>query len=168
MTDSRKLVIEPLNTGHGRQGFYCGVEVLDHYLKKQARQNIKRRISRVFVATMGDNPGTVLGYYTLSALSIELNTLPEKLARKLPKHPIPAALIGRLAVSQTVQKHGIGKLMLADGIKRILAVSDQIAVYALIVNAIDESAGEFYRQYGFRRLSDDSPRLFLPLKTIGS
>lgn len=168
MTDSRKLVIEPLNTGHDRQDFCCGVEVLDNYLKKQARQDIKRRISRVFVATMGDNPGTVLGYYTLSALSIELNTPPEKLARKLPKHPIPAALIGRLAVSQTVQKHGIGKLLLADGIKRTLAVSDQIAVYALIVDAIDESAEEFYRQYGFRRLSDDIPRLFLPLKTIGS
>ena len=168
MTDFRKLVIESLNTGHDRQGFYCGVEVLDHYFKKQARQNIKRRISRVFVATTGDNPGKMLGYYTLSALSIELNTLPEKLARKLPKHPIPAALIGRLAVSQTVQKHGIGKLLLADGIKRTLAVSDQIAVYALIVDAIDESAKEFYRQFGFRRLSDDSPRLFLPLKTIGS
>jgi ribosomal protein S18 acetylase RimI-like enzyme len=166
MTDFQNLVIEPLNHTHDRAGFRCGVEALDRYLKKQAKQDIKRRISRVFVAIKPENPKVVIGYYTLSTLSIELNHLPEKLARKLPKHPVPAALIGRLAVSKAAQGQGVGKLLLANAIKRTLAVSDQIAIYAMVVDAINDHATGFYEQFGFTRLSDDSPRLFLPLKSI--
>ena len=147
-------------------GFQCGVEALDRYLKKQAKHDIKRHISRVFVATKPDNPKAVICYYTLSTLSIELNQLPEKLARKLPKHPVPAALIGRLAIRNYAQGQGVGKLLLADAIKRTLAVSDQIAIYTMVVDAINDNAIGFYEQFGFTRLSDDSPRLFLPLKSI--
>jgi ribosomal protein S18 acetylase RimI-like enzyme len=166
MTDFQNLVIEPLNRTHDRTGFQCGVEALDRYLKKQAKQDVKRRISRVFVATEPDNPEAVIGYYTLSTLSIELNQLPEKLARKLPKHPVPAALIGRLAVSKAAQGQGVGKMLLADAIKRTLAVSDQIAIYTMVVDAISDNAIGFYEQFGFTHLVDDSPRLFLPLKSI--
>ncbi len=166
MTEYQHLVIAPLNPGHDRTGFQCGVAALDRYLKKQAKQDSKRRISRTFVATKPDNQNLVIGYYTLSSLSIELSQLPEKLVRKLPKHPLPAALIGRLAVSRAAQGQGVGKMLLADAVKRTLAVSEQIAIYALVVDAIDDSAIGFYEQVGFTRLSDDSPRLFLPLKTI--
>jgi ribosomal protein S18 acetylase RimI-like enzyme len=166
MTDFQNLIIEPLNPTHDRTGFLCGVEALDRYLKKQAKQDIKRRISRVFVATKPDKPKVVIGYYTLSTLSIELNQLPEKLARKLPKHSVPAALIGRLAIRNYAQGQGVGKLLLADAIKRTLAVSDQIAIYTMVVDAINDNAIGFYEQFGFTRLSDDSPRLFLPLKSI--
>jgi len=166
MTDFQNLVIEPLNPTHDRTGFQCGIEALDRYLKKQAKQDIKRRISRVFVASKTDNPKTVIDYYTLSTLSIELNQLPEKLARKLPRHPVPVALIGRLAVSNATQGQGVGKMLLADAIKRTLSVSDQIAIYAMVVDAINDSARGFYEQFGFTRLSDDSPRLFLPLKSF--
>ena len=166
MTDFQNLVIEPLNPTHDRTGFQCGIEALDRYLKKQAKQDIKRRISRVFVASKTDNPKTVIDYYTLSTLSIELNQLPEKLARKLPRHPVPVALIGRLAVSNATQGQGVGKMLLADAIKRTLSVSDQIAIYAMVVDAINDSARGFYEQFGFTRLSDDSPRQFLPLKSF--
>ena len=166
MTENQSLVIAPLNPTHDRTGFKCGIEALDRYLKKQAKQDIKRRISRVFIATKSDNQKLVIGYYTLSTLSIELNQLPEKLARKLPKHPVPAALIGRLAVSNAAQGQGVGKMLLADAIKRTLAVSYQIAIYALVVDAIDDNAKGFYERFGFLRLGEDSPRLFLPLRSI--
>ena len=166
MTDFQNLVISPLNPSHDRTGFQCGVEALDRYLKKQAKQDTKRHISRVFVATKPNNPKAVIGYYTLSTLSIALNQLPERLARKLPKHPVPAALIGRLAVSNAAQGQGVGKMLLADAIKRTLAVSDQIAIYTMVVDAVNDNAKGFYEQFGFTRLSDDSSRLFLPLKSI--
>ena len=70
-------------------------------------------------------------------------------SHKLPKHPIPCALIGRLAVSHTAQQYGVGKMLLADAIKRVLAISDQIVIYAMIVNAIDQDAIGFYEQFGF-------------------
>jgi GNAT superfamily N-acetyltransferase len=166
MTDFHNLVIEPLNTTHDRPNFQCGADALDRYLKKHARQDIKRRISRVFIATTPDNPKKVIGYYTLSSLSIELNHLPEKLSRKLPKHQVPAALIGRLAVRQTAQGKGVGKMLLADAIKRTLAVSNEIAIYALVVDAISSDARRFYEQFGFNRLSNEINRLFLTLQSI--
>lgn len=166
MTNFRDLIIAPLNTVHDRAGFHCNVEALDHYIHKQAGQDIRRRISRIFVAEQPDNPKEVMGYYSLSTLSIELSQLPEKLARELPGHPIPAALIGRLAVSKNAQGYGLGKMLLVDAIKRTLSISSQIAVYAMVVDAINDNAKGFYEQFGFARLSDSSSRLFLPLKSF--
>jgi GNAT superfamily N-acetyltransferase len=166
MTHFFNLIIEPLNTTHDRPSFYCGVEMLDHYLQRQAGQDVKRHISRVFVAAETDHPKKVVGYYTLSSLSIELNQLPEELFRKLPKYPIPAVLIGRLAVSQSAQGKGAGKMLLADAVKRVLVVSDEIAIYAIVVDAINRDAQKFYESFGFTLLRDESHRLFLAIKSI--
>ena len=166
MTNLRNLVIVPLNAAHNRASFCCNVEALNRYFHKQAGQDIRRRISRIFVAVLPDNRKKVLGYYSLSSLSIALEELPEELARKLPKHPVPAALIGRLAVNHNAQGWGIGKMLLVDAIKRTLSVSDQIAIYAMVVDAINNNAKGFYEQFGFVHLSDNSPRLFLPLKSF--
>lgn len=166
MNDTNKLIIEPLGASHNRHGFKCGIESLDNYLKRQAGQDIKRHISRVYVAVQQNNPKKIIGYYTLSSLSIELNQLPEKLSKKLPGYPIPAALIGRLAVAKSNQGNGIGRVLLADAVKRTIAVSDEIAIYTIVVDAINEKAKTFYRQYGFKPLCDKPLRLFLPLKSI--
>ena len=166
MTNLQNLVIVPLDAAHNRSGFHCNVEALDRYIHKQAGQDVRRRISRIFVAVLPDNPREVIGYYTLSSLSIGLAQLPQKLARKLPKHPVPAALVGRLAVNHNAQGCGIGKMLLVDAIQRTLSVSDQIAIYAMVVDAINDSAKGFYEQFGFVRLSDNSSRLFLPLKSF--
>jgi len=166
MTNYQNLVISPLNAAHDRAGFHCNIEALDKYIHKQAGQDIKRRISRVFVASVQDSPEAIAGYYSLSTLSLKLSQLPEKLARKLPKHPVPAALIGRLAVSKNAQGYGIGKMLLIDAIKRTLSISDQIAIYAMVVDSIDNNTKGFYERFGFARLSDNSPRLFLPLKSF--
>ena len=167
MTGFEQLVVGPLDASHDRAGFHCGVETLDLYLSRQAGQDIRRRISRVFVATTPAAPATVVGYYTLSALSIELRHLPAATARKLPRHPLPAALIGRLAVRLSAQGHGVGRMLLADAVKRTLSVADQIAVYALVVDALDPAAAGFYEQFGFTRFDAAPDRLFLPLKSIG-
>lgn len=166
MSDACKLIIEPLNKTHDRPGFRCGSEALDTYLKRQAGQDMKRGINRVFIAIKPDTPTKVIGFYSLSSVSIELNHLPETLVRKLPKHPIPGALIGRLAVSQAYQGKGVGKMLLADAVKRVLSISDDIAVSALVVDAIDNIAQNFYEQFGFIRLIGNGSRLFLPLKSL--
>ncbi|XAG00795.1 GNAT family N-acetyltransferase [Pseudomonas sp. REB1044] len=155
-----------LATNHYRAGFQCGVNALDDYVHKQAGQDVKRRVSRVFVATTLEQPDVITGYYTLSSLSIEFDQLPEKLARRLPRHPLPAALLGRLGISQDAQGRGIGGLLLADAIKRTLAVSNQIAIYALVVDVSDDDIRGFYEQCGLLPLGSDSRRLFLPLQSF--
>jgi GNAT superfamily N-acetyltransferase len=79
---------------------------------------------------------------------------------------VPAALLGRLAVSQAAQGQGIGSMLLADAVKRTLSVSTDIAIYALVVDAIDEGAQRFYEQFGFLLLSGERRRLFLPLRSV--
>lgn len=160
------LIIEPLSNFHGRSGFKCGFESLDNYLKRQAGQDIKRHISRVYVAAYVEMPEKIIGYYTLSSLSIELKHFPEKFLRKLPKYPVPAALIGRLAVDKSTQGNGIGKMLLADAIKRTIAISNEIAIYAVVVDAINDEAITFCQQYGFKSLGEETLRLFMPLKSI--
>lgn len=120
----------------------------------------------MYVAVDPATPASILGFYTLSTSAIELISLPESQARKLPKHPLPAALLGRLAVSRSRQRTGLGRLLLANAIRRTLAVSDQIGIYAILVDAIDEDARGFYHHYGFVSMQSQGHRLFLPLKSI--
>lgn len=166
MNNESKIIIEPLGKNHERNSFSCGINSLDTYLKKQANQDIKRRVSRVFVAVSEDNRNQVVGYYTLSTLSIELTGLPDSLTRKLPKHPVPAALLGRLAVNVSSKGFGLGKMLLIDAIKRTVTVSNEIAIYAMVVDTINKDAQHFYEKYGFSLLSSSSKRLFLPLKAF--
>ena len=162
MTGPDSLVTEPLGRRHDRAAFCCGLPGLDRYLAHQAGQDIRRRITRVFVCTV-DQANAVLGFYTLSALSIDLASLPGGLSWKLPRHPVPCALIGWLAVDRSVQGHGLGRMLLADAVKRTVAAGKAVAMHALIVDAANEDAKRFYERFGFAPLADDPVRLFLAL-----
>ena len=162
MTESDALIVEPLGTRHDRAAFSCGLAELDRYLARQAGQDVRRQIARVFVCTAGE-ADTVLGFYTLSALSIDLASLPERLSRKLPRHPVPCALIGRLAVDRSAHGRGLGRMLLADAVRRTVAAGETVAIHALIVDAANDDARRFYERFGFEPLTDHPMRLFLPL-----
>ena len=159
------LIIEPLGSHHDRSTFSCGEPALDAYLRRQASQDVRRRVAQVFVA-VGDDPGSIAGYYTLSAASFHKSELPQALAKRLPHYPVPAAVLGRLAVDQSRQGRGLGEVLLLDAIRRVVRASTEIAVYAMIVDAKDSRAQAFYERYGFRVFADEQHRLFLPLETF--
>ena len=119
----------------------------------------------MFVCRRGGTD-SVIGYYTLSALSIKLMSLPDRLSRRLPRHPVPCALIGRLAVDQSCHAVGLGQLLLADAIKRIVTVSVSVAMHAVIVDAKNEAARAFHERFGFTLLPNNPMRLFLPLGAV--
>jgi ribosomal protein S18 acetylase RimI-like enzyme len=157
--------IEPFDAKrHARDGFSCGVESLDAYLQARARQDQERRAAAVFVLAEGP---TVIGYYTLSAYTIHPGELPEELIRKLPRYPnLPATLIGRLAVDAQCQGQGLGEELLMDALKRALDSASQVASLAVVVDAENDSAANWYSSYGFLRFPDHPDRFFLPMKTI--
>lgn len=156
------LIIEALGTGHDRAGFACGTPALDRYFQHQAGQDMRRRVARVFVCCDRQSGG-LAGFYTLSALSVDATAAGESAFRRLPRHPIPAALIGRLAVDHRWQGQGIGRLLLVDALARTQAVSHQIAIHAVVVDAKDDKAAAFYRLFGFHPFAETPNRLFLPL-----
>lgn len=143
-------------------GFRCGEAALDEYLQRYAKQDIKRGVARVFVATPADQASVVEGFYTLSAASVAAEQLPESLRKKLPRYPVHAALLGRLAVSDTAQGKGLGSILLVDACKRVVAASQTLAVVAIIVDAKSPAAAAFYRHFGFIELPGQPGRWMLP------
>ena len=157
--------VEPLASHHDREGFSCGNERLDTYLRRQATQDVKKHVAVAFVLT--NDSRLIAGYYTLSQYSVELDAIPEDIARKLPKYPtVPATLIGRLAISTSFRGQRLGEFLLMDALNRCLFGSTQVGSAAVIVDAKDEEALAFYKKYGFLELPTISWRLFLPMVTI--
>ncbi|MGE4219729.1 MAG: GNAT family N-acetyltransferase [Alphaproteobacteria bacterium] len=157
--------IEPLGPGHNRYAFSCGEPALDAYLRRQAAQDMRRRIAQTFVA-IGTAPSAIAGYYSLSAASFARDALPADRAKRLPHYPVPAAILGRLAVDNAWQGRGLGEHLLMDAIHRTLAASRAVAMHALVVDAKNDRVARFYRRYGFLPFPDSPARLFLPLATV--
>jgi len=156
----------PLEKKHNRKDFDCGSQVLNDYLRRYARQNDKSGINKTFVATKADTPTVIDGYYTISSSTIDFASVPEEIKKKLPAYPIPAALVGRLAVDSFCQGEGLGTELLVNALLRIVKASSEIGIYAVRVNALDENAKQFYLKHEFIMFEDSLLSLFLPLKTI--
>jgi GNAT superfamily N-acetyltransferase len=154
--------VEVLGPGHARDGFSCGVTVLDHYLARQATQDIRRRISACYVAVEVSS-GKIAGYYTLAAGGVPLTDLPQALSKKLPRYPsVPVARIGRLAVDQAFHGKKLGGALLADAAVR--ASRSEVAVFALVVDAKDNTAEAFYRHHGFEAFGTQAKQMIASLK----
>lgn len=158
--------IKPLSRSYPRNEFSCGKDILDSYLKHQANQDVKRKLSACFVL-IDNRDGLIQGYYTLSNCSIPLQQVPEKLRKRFPKTytSVPTTLLGRLAVDKRYKGQGIGKILLIDALKRSFDNSKTIGSFAVVVDPLDEEARSFYAKYGFIMLPD-SLKMFLAMKTI--
>jgi len=158
------IAIEPLGKHHDRAQFSCGKPALDDWFRHRASQDEKRNVARVFVAC--DNELGIAGFYSLSAFTLAIEDVPEHVAGKLPRYDaIPAALIGRLARDERARGRGLGELLLADAVRRILTAGRSLAVFAIIVEAKDDRAVAFYESFGFRPFPTRARRLFLPTST---
>jgi GNAT superfamily N-acetyltransferase len=146
--------------------FRCGHAALDDYIRRYAGQDVKRGLARVFAATPDTEPKRLAGYFTLSAASVGANDLPEALRRKLPRYPVPAALLGRLAVDTAFQGNGLGGILLADALLKVARASQVLAMAGMIVDAKDATAAAFYRHYGFVALPGQPERLLLSAKAF--
>jgi len=158
------FVIELLASHHNRSAFSCGVAALDRYLSEQAGQDARRHMAKCFVAT--PDRAIVAAFYTFAATSIPGDDLREEERRRLPRYSIfPAVLIGRLAVDQRFRQRGLGAALIFDAAER--AARSDAAMFALVVDAKDEAAAEFYRRNGFRAFSSRPRSLYLPIAGVG-
>jgi len=144
--------------------FSCGEPSLDEYLKRFAKGNEKKGIGRNFMLL--DQDQMVVGYYTLCMAQVDFIELPDDYQEGLPKYPVPAARLCRLAVDETMQGKKFGEHLLMDAIERVLAADQIIAAYTLIVDAKNLKAKQFYQKYHFLPLREQNMKLFLPLSTL--
>lgn len=146
--------------------FDCGKPPLNLFLKQQALKN-EGKASRTYVVTAltGEDAGNVVAYYTLAAGAVSHDNAPGWAKRNMPD-PLPAVVLGRLAIDNKHQGKGIGTHLLREAMQRSLEFSQNVGVRVLIVHAIDDEAISFYVPFGFRRFPTDGRTLFLPIETI--
>ncbi|BCO27296.1 hypothetical protein MIZ03_4375 [Rhodoferax lithotrophicus] len=152
-----------LENSHERSPFHSGSESLDSYLKQQVSQDVRRRVTACYVALTANQ--RISGYYTLASASVLLSDLPIALSKRLPRYPtVPAIRMGRLAVDREFKGIGLGGALLADALTRSLR--SEIAAYALLVDAKDDSAAAFYKHHGLVELPCQPLKLFIPFATV--
>jgi len=155
--------IELLRAQHDRSGFVCGKESLDQYLQRQVTQDMRRHLATPFVMVMPN--GAIGGFYTLSSTALRLGDLPEDVARRLPRYPlVPATLIGRLAIDRRYHGQGWGSFLFLDALYR--CSRSEVASFAVIVDALDDEARDFYVHHSFLSLPDSPYRLFRRMSDI--
>lgn len=157
-----RYTIQALGSAADTAGFDCGEPQLNDYLHRYAAQDMRRGVARAFVASPVDAPARLAGFFTLSAASIQAETLPEDWRRKLPRYPVPVALLGRLAVDRAFQGKGLGSILLADVCRKVDAARQTLAVAGIVADAKSPSAIGFYRHFGFVELPGQTQRLILP------
>ena len=162
------FLLEPLGKHHDREGFHCGVESLDFYLKTQASQDMRRKANAVFVLVQKSSPRQIAGYFTLCAYGLAPGTIPDAARKHLPRYPmVSATLLGRLAVATIFQGRGLGSILLAKALEKAYFNAAQVGSSMVVVDAIDERAARFYTAHGFIQLPE-SMRLVLPMRTIAA
>lgn len=155
-----------LDPSWDRNSFSCGKESLDKYLKNQASQDIKRKLSVVFALA---DPPIIKGYYTLSNQGVPREAVPDTIKKSLPAYEqLPVTLIGRLAIDEKFQGQGLGEALLLDALQRCFHYAENYSgCIAVVVDPLDDQAKAFYSQYGFIALAD-SPKMIISIKTIKS
>ncbi|MEL6506126.1 MAG: GNAT family N-acetyltransferase [Pseudomonadota bacterium] len=171
--DKQAINIEPLDPArHDRAAFTCRVERLDNFLNRTANKHQKGDFTRVWGATAPDDT-SILGYYAINAHSLEGEELPGALTRNAPRNGIPTAYLSMIAVHNRAQGQGIGVLLMADALKRMLRASEQIGLAAVLLDVLNDDGEEayearkrFYEKMGFKSFPSQPSRMFLTIKEI--
>jgi len=159
--------IELLSQSHDRDGFDCGSEPLNSFLKQTARQHAQRGISRTFVLVdeTAIAPKPILGFFALNICQVKSEFLTPQEAKKLPRDASGIRL-GRLAVSTAHQRQGVGKALLVAAMGKFMEIFNTAGGIGLFVDAKDQDAKRYYEQFGFVSLPANELEMFLPVKTI--
>ena len=158
------LRILPFQSDQHGEIFDCGEHTVNKFFMDISRMGDAHNTSRAFTAV--DDVNTILGFYCISASSIEFTEQPKQENFQSFSYPISAARIDQLAVNKTVQRKKIGARLLVDALQRIYEASHDMKIDIVLVDAYDDKVRAFYLHFGFLPLSGEPSKLFLPLNRI--
>ena len=156
-------VIDKLKAEHLLDGFDCGKEDLNRFLKRQAWNSQQSHSAQTYVLA---KDLAVYGYYSLAAGSVTVDEATERVKKGLARHPIPVILLARLAVDQSLQGNGIGPALLKDALLRAASAAGTIGARAVLVHAKDDNAKGFYEHFNFEPSASDPYHLLLIMKDL--
>lgn len=157
---------ERLSSGHVLSGFDCGIGSLNLWLERHARAAGGAGSARTYVVTDDEQEGRVVGYHAITVASIEHVDATERATKGMPRHPIPAMLLARLAVGESVKGKGLGAFLLRDAMARTVAVSQEAGVRLLLAHALNDDSRRFYLHFGFEPSPTDPMNLQIIVKDI--
>lgn len=154
---------EKLAKDHELGAFSCGVESLDNWLKRFARINQQSDLTTTYLVHRNQR---AVGYYSLTAGSVNRDDASARVAKGAPNHPIGVVLLARLAVDESEKGTGPGRALLKDALSRAASAADIIAVRAVLVHALNEDARQFYMRFDFEPSPVHPLHLMLLMKDI--
>jgi len=160
-------VIRPITADHDVDGFDCGTDSLNSWLRQHALPNDRLGLSKVHVLTEAGSD-LVLGYYALSSFHVISTDIPDSKKRGIPQKDfrVPCHLIGRIAVDEAEQKKGLGAILLAHAMTTAYQASKGVAAYAIVVETRDPVARAFWVKHDFTPLLTDLNHLFMPMSRV--
>ncbi len=168
------LTIRKLGPDDDRSAFRSGNPDLDRFFARYAAQNqFRHHIGTTYVAI--DDAGAIVGFATVAAAEIEAEKMPATRRKRLPKYPLPALRLARLAVDERAKGQGVGSVLLRAVLVLARQLADDIGCVGVVVDAKPEAVA-FYEKLGFLRLEvvagelGDRPQplpMFLELGQLG-
>ena len=158
-----ELALVALRHDRDLSSFDCGNADMNQWLARHSWSSHKADLARTWLALDGD---TVAGYFALTTGSVRPEDAPRRVARGMPRYPMPIILLARLAVDGRYQGRRLGARLLAEALRRAVAASDAAAVRVVVVDAIDDSAVAFHRRWGFIDSPDNPRRLYRKIADI--
>jgi len=158
----------PLAAQHELEHFDSGETQLDEWLRRRARGNHAEGASRVYVTCAGSEAEyhrRVVGFYALASGSVSQEIAPGNFRRNMPD-PVPAVVLGRLAVDRRWQGRGVGRSLMRDAASRVMQAADTIGIRGMVVHALSESARNFYLSLGFKESAGQPWTLTITLKEL--
>jgi GNAT superfamily N-acetyltransferase len=155
--------IEKLRRDHSLDGFDCGKEELNSFLKRHALTNQASDSAQTYVLAEGL---VVKGYYSLAAGAVSHEEATERVKKGLARHPVPVVLLARLAVDASMQGKKVGPALLKDALRRAVHAADTIGARAVLVHAKDDNAKGFYEHFTFESSPSDPYHLMLIMKDL--
>lgn len=155
-----------------RSVFHSGDEALDRFFHRYAGQNqFRHHLGVTYVAVSDDR---ILGFATVAPRHIDIEDLPERLRKKLPRYPVPVLGLARLAVDASARSMGLGSQLLRFVLQLAAKLADDVGCAGVVVDA-KPAAIDFYARYGFTTFeplegqSDARPQptmMWLPIQAI--
>jgi len=156
---------EALTAAHDVSEFSCGKPTLDHWLKTRALSNQDKGFTAVMVV---HDDGRVVGYYGLAPTAVVPSVLPRSVRTGQPPDPVPCLLLGQLATDTVWAGRGIGTGLVKHALQRCVQAAALVGGRALMVNAVDAEAAQFWQRRGFSSSKDDSHLLFRSIADIAA
>lgn len=162
-----RLEFNALSSSSNIASFDCGVDELNDFLQRLSWVYQSRRFGFTILCHQHkDQDQRVIGYYTIAPAQVLRSELPEKFISGSRPNPIPAFRLCRLAIDKSFQGKGIGEIVLFNALKKCYEASAIFGGALIIVDAKNESARNFYVQYGFQPLPINPLSLVMSLKTL--